>query len=137
MVYWPMEDIRRFQMTTELNNDIVTECRMRLNALKTELLNRVRSSQQEFIVSEKMTGDEADQSVALINENTFLTHQERMRSILLEIEYALARIEMGSFGICEETQEPIEIARLIAIPYTRLSIEGAELREASQKKFAR
>jgi DnaK suppressor protein len=60
-----------------------------------------------------------------------------MRLQLFEIESALARIDSNVFGICEETLEPIEVERLLAIPSTRLSIEGAELREAVKRKFAR
>ena len=119
------------------NTDFMMECKTRLLSMKTDLLNRVRTSQAEFINSEKMSGDEADQSVSLINENSFLINQNRLRNTLLEVEFALARIELGTFGICEETLEPIELARLMAIPYTRLSIEGAELRDAKVKKFAR
>jgi DnaK suppressor protein len=60
-----------------------------------------------------------------------------MRTQLLEIEMALSRMEQGTFGVCEETEEVIEADRLLAIPWTRLSIEGAELREAVSRKFAR
>mgnify|MGYP000852469493 FL=1 len=73
----------------------------------------------------------------IIDPNQYLIIQDRIRHQLMEIEYALARIENGSFGICEETFEPIEGDRLLAIPYTRLSIEGAEIREQHSKKFAR
>ena len=59
-----------------------------------------------------------------------------MRNQLLEIEFALARIENGEFGICEETNEPIEEQRLLTIPWTRLSIEGAEIRERYKKHYA-
>jgi DnaK suppressor protein len=62
---------------------------------------------------------------------------DRLRSQLIEIESALARIENGSFGVCEETEEYIEPERLRAIPWTRLSIEGAEIRESVNKKYAR
>ena len=41
------------------------------------------------------------------------------------------------FGICEETEEVIEPERLRAIPWTRLSIEGAEIRESVNKRYAR
>ena len=57
--------------------------------------------------------------------------------LVIEIESALARIENGSFGICEETEEVIEPERLRAIPWTRLSIEGAEIRESITKRYAR
>jgi DnaK suppressor protein len=49
----------------------------------------------------------------------------------------LGRIEKGTYGVCEETEEPIEVERLRAIPWTRLSIEGAELREALEHRYAR
>jgi len=112
-------------------------CRQRLLSLKQEMMNRVRMGHQEFAANERASGDEVDQTVALLAENTFLISQERLRKQILEIEFALARIQNGSFGICEETQEPIETDRLLALPYTRLSIEGAEMREALGRRYAR
>ena len=66
-----------------------------------------------------------------------LNLNDRLRSQLYEIESALGRIENGSFGMCEETEEIIEVERLRAIPWTRLSIEGAEIRESVNKRYAR
>ena len=73
----------------------------------------------------------------LLAEQEMLNLNDRLRSQLFEIESALGRIESGSFGMCEETEEPIEVERLKAIPWTRLSIEGAELRESVNKRYAR
>jgi len=100
------------------------------------LLNRVKESRNDLNNDEK-GGDEADQTVRVLAEAEFLSRHERLRNQLLEIEGALARIENGSFGICEETEEWIEPERLRAIPWTRLSIEGAEIRESINKKYAR
>jgi DnaK suppressor protein len=105
--------------------------------MRQDLLNRVRVSQLDFGHMEKSTGDEVDQTVAQLAENHFLISQERMRNQLLEIELALSRIENGTYGVCEETEEPIEVDRLFAVPWTRLSIEGAEIQEAMMRKFAR
>lgn len=124
-------------MTHMLSKTIVEECKRKLILMKQDLLNRARSVRAEFSANDKNAGDEADQTVAQLAENSFLISQERMRTQLIEIEFALSRIENGSFGICEETEEMIEEDRLLAIPYTRLSIEGAEIREASLKRFAR
>lgn len=121
---------------SHISNEIIQICRTKLASKKEELLNRVRASKSELYTRET-GGDEIDQSIAILAENTLLTNQERMRTQLLEIEYALARIENGNFGICEETNEPIEPERLLAMPWTRLSIEGAELREAQMSKWAR
>lgn len=124
-------------MTTALNQQIVFECRKKLISLRQDLLNRVRMSQLDFGHVEKSSGDEVDQTVAQLAENHFLIAQERMHTQLLEIDQALARIENGTYGICEVTEEPIETERLFIVPWTRLSIEGAEIQEALLRKFAR
>lgn len=123
-------------MSHKVSETIVQECRRRLISIKQDLLNRARKAQIEFVQAEK-TGDEVDQTVAHIEEHSFLVNQARLRSQIFEVEQALARIELGTFGICEETEEPIEQDRLMAIPWTRLSIEGAEIREAMDRKYAR
>jgi DnaK suppressor protein len=115
---------------------LVEECKRRLLAAKMDLLNRVKDARQELHFEDK-GGDEADQTVRVLTESETLTMQERLRSQLLEIEFALSRIESGTYGICEETEEQIEPDRLLAIPWTRLSIEGAEIRESLKKRYAR
>lgn len=123
-------------MTGRISETLITECRRKLLTAKQDVLNRFKTAQRELVHMDR-GGDEGDQSVAHIEEHTFLISQARMRDQLLEIEMALARIEQGTFGICEETEEIIESERLLAIPWTRLSIEGAEMREAVRRKFAR
>jgi len=115
---------------------LVQECKKRLIDAKTDLLNRVRDTRRDLTFEDK-GGDEADQTVRVLAEAEILTLNERLRSQLLEIEMALSRIESGTYGICEETEEMIEKERLLAIPWTRLSIEGAEIRESVQKRYAR
>lgn len=124
-------------MNTHLSPETITECRKKLILMRQELLNRARMAQLDFGHVEKSSGDEVDQTVAQLAENHFLISQERMRTQLMEIDYALSRIENGTYGICEETEEPIEIERLFAVPWTRLSIEGAEIQEAMLRRFAR
>lgn len=123
-------------MTVRISEALIMECKRKLLTAKQDVLNRFRTAQRELVQFDK-GGDEADQSVAHIAEHSFLISQDRMRNQLIEIEMALARIEQGTFGICEETEEVIEADRLLAIPWTRLSIEGAELREAVGRRFAR
>lgn len=103
--------------------------------MKADLLNRLHMNRMIFAQnSNKYAGDEVDQTMAQLEENSMIINQTRIRQQLLDIEFALGKIENGTFGICEETDEPIEIERLKAIPWTRLSIEGAELREAYEKR---
>ncbi len=120
-----------------LNEVFLRECKEKLLRMKGDILNRVRDMRMEFETTDKSGGDEADQTMSVIRESEYFTSQERMHTQLLEIEIALARIEKGVYGICEETEEPIEFERLRALPWTRVSIEGAEIRESVKKRFAR
>jgi DnaK suppressor protein len=123
-------------MMSQISPQLISECRMKLVTAKADLLNRVKESRSDLYNDDK-GGDEADQTVRVLAEAEFLSTHERLRTQLIEIESALARIENGSFGICEETEEVIEPERLRAIPWTRLSIEGAEIRESITKRYAR
>jgi DnaK suppressor protein len=115
-----------------VDTKVTQVCKQKLLAAKADLLNRYHSHFRDF--RERETGgDEADQTVSLLAENHLFIQHQRLRAQLLEIESALMRIEKGTFGICEETEEPIEAERLLAIPWTRLSIEGAELRETADQ----
>ena len=114
---------------------LVEECKAKLIQTKKDLLNQIHSYRIEFTARD-FRGDEADLSASMMTENQMLTSQHRTREKLLEVESALARIENGRFGYCEETEEPIEIERLLAIPWTRLSIEGAEIREAVKRRYS-
>jgi len=120
----------------QISEVLVKECKSKLLQTKAELLNRVKEARSEFTNDDK-GGDEADQTVRVLAEAEMLSQNERLRSQLLEIESALGRIQNGTYGICEETEEFIEPERLRAIPWTRLSIEGAEIRESVNKRFAK
>lgn len=117
-----------------VDTNLVSECKQKLLTAKAELLNRFQSHFRDFRErNEGHGGDEGDQSNALLAENNLFATQLRLRTQLTEIESALSRIERGTYGICEETEEPIERNRLLAIPWTRLSIEGAEIRESNNQ----
>ena len=122
----------------ELSKDIIFKCKQKLLELKVELLNRVRDTRASLNLNDDSRGgDEGDQTLRALAEDEFLRNNERLRKQLLEIEMALSRIESGTYGICEETEEMIEAERLVAIPWTRLSIEGAEIRESMNKRYAK
>lgn len=118
-----------------LDQNVLVICKQKLLSTKADLLNRFQSHFVDFNERER-GGDEADQSVSILNENALFISHQRLRSQLLEIEYALMRISRGTYGNCEETEQPIEPDRLLAIPWTRLSIEGAEMREAQESRKA-
>ena len=61
-------------------------------------------------------------------ENT-LGLMDSERRLLVEIEDALARIEQGTYGICEGNDEPIPKGRLRAIPWARHCVACASMSE--------
>ncbi|MES2768452.1 MAG: TraR/DksA family transcriptional regulator [Bdellovibrionota bacterium] len=114
-----------------LTPELVQICKKKLIEAKQDILNRYKDAQKMLSQhSDDKGGDEGDQTMRILAEKEALLAQKRLREALLEIESALYRIEAGMYGVCEETDEPIESERLLVIPWTRLSIEGAETREA-------
>ena len=118
-----------------ISKELIDKCRQKLLKTRADLLNQVQAT-QNGIVFENRRGDEADQTVQLLEEKDLLNRNERSNSQLMAVEMALARIEQGGYGLCEETGEAIEPERLLALPWTSLSIEGAEIRESMKKKYA-
>ena len=64
-----------------------------------------------------------------------LRSRDRERKLLKKVEQALALIDNGEYGWCEETGEPIGIGRLLARPTATLSLEAQQRREMKQKMF--
>jgi DnaK suppressor protein len=74
-------------------------------------------------------GDQADQASAETDRDIIVLNRERAQALLHQVEQALSRIENGTYGICEDTGEPIGLKRLEAQPTATLSIEAQERRE--------
>ncbi len=64
-----------------------------------------------------------------------LRTRDRERKLLRKIDSALARIDDGSYGFCDETGEEIGLKRLEARPVATLSLEAQERRELAERQF--
>jgi len=64
-----------------------------------------------------------------------LRTRDRERKLLRKIDSALARIEEGSYGFCDETGEEIGLKRLEARPVATLCVEAQERREMAERQF--
>lgn len=64
-----------------------------------------------------------------------LRTRDRERKLLKKVEAAIRRIGEGDYGYCEETGEPIGVARLMARPTATLSLEAQQRRELKQKMY--
>ncbi len=79
--------------------------------------------------------DATDWASSEIQRAFELRTRDRERKLLVKIEEALKRIEAGTYGYCEETNEPIGIRRLEARPIATLSIEAQERHERREKIY--
>ena len=64
-----------------------------------------------------------------------LRTRDRERKLLRKIDSALARIDEGSYGWCDETGEEIGLKRLEARPVATLCLEAQERRELAERQF--
>lgn len=109
----------------------------RLLILEGEMVDNAKKTTQAF--QEQDTTYIADPSDRATIEEEYaleLRTRDRERKLLQKIRSALAMIESGDYGYCEDTGEEIGLKRLIARPTASYSIEAQERREKMQKHFA-
>ena len=75
----------------------------------------------------------ADRATSETDRALELRTRDRQRKLISKIDEALRRIEDGSYGYCEETGEPIGVARLDARPIATLSLEAQERHERRER----
>ncbi|WP_312163445.1 RNA polymerase-binding protein DksA [Phenylobacterium sp.] len=77
--------------------------------------------------------DLADRATSETDRALELRTRDRQRKLISKIDEALRRIEDGSYGYCEDTGEPIGVARLEARPIATLSLEAQERHERRER----
>lgn len=75
-------------------------------------------------------GDLADQASGNNEVHIALKLKQTDAKILQAIEEALIRMDKGTYGICRDCGEPVALARLQAIPWTRVCITCKEKQSA-------
>src|SRR5215213_713873 len=79
--------------------------------------------------------DLADRASSETDRAIELRARDRQRKLIAKIDSALARIDDGSYGYCEETGEPISLKRLEARPIATLSLEAQERHERNERVY--
>ena len=77
--------------------------------------------------------DMADRASLETDHQLELRTRDRERKLIIKIDEALSRIENGSYGFCQDTDEPIGLKRLMARPIAVLSLEAQELHERQER----
>ena len=103
---------------------------------RAELMKGSESTLQDLKDNNINEADENDRASNETDQSLELRTRDRMRKLIKKINQALDRIENGTYGYCEETGEPIGLARLEARPVATLSIEAQERHERKEKTFA-
>ena len=106
------------QKLLDWKDDILRESRETLSHLQTETENHP---------------DLADRASSETDRALELRTRDRERKLIAKIDSALQRIEVGTYGYCEETDEPIGVRRLEARPIATLSLEAQERHERMER----
>ena len=77
--------------------------------------------------------DLADRATSETDRALELRTRDRQRKLISKIDSALRRIDDKSYGYCEDTGEPIGVARLEARPIATLSLEAQERHERRER----
>jgi DnaK suppressor protein len=107
--------------------------RQKLLIWRAELLadssDTLRHLKEESLVKPDLT----DRASLETDRAIELRTRDRERKLISKIDAAIERIDIGTYGYCEETDEPIGIRRLEARPIATLSIEAQERHERMER----
>lgn len=107
----------------------------KLNAWKDDILRESRETLENLQEESQNHPDMADRASSESDRALELRTRDRQRKLISKIDAALKRIEDGTYGYCEETGEPIGLARLDARPIATLSLEAQEMHERHEKVY--
>ena len=128
------EEILKMPDDDYMNAQQLEFFRRRLTDLEKEL--RANADQTTVNLRETtVVPDPADRATIEEEHALELRTRDRERKLLKKVQAAIKRIDDGDYGYCEETGDPIGVARLMARPTATLSLEAQQGRELKQKMY--
>ena len=127
LAYSPSED-EQF-----MNQRQLEYFKQKLLKWKEEILRESRETLSHLQTETENHPDVADRASSETDRALELRTRDRQRKLISKIDEALRRIEDGSYGYCEETGEPIGVARLDARPIATMSLEAQERHERRER----
>ena len=109
--------------------------RRKLLEWKEQILRESRETRAALQAENENHADIADRASSETDRAIELRARDRQRKLISKIDSALARIDEGTYGYCEETGEPISLKRLAARPIATLSIEAQERHERRERVY--
>ena len=107
--------------------------RAKLLDWREDILKEAKETLQHLQDESQNHPDLADRASSETDRAIELRARDRQRKLIAKIDDALRRIEDGVYGFCEETGEPIGLARLEARPIATLSLEAQERHERRER----
>ncbi len=122
----------------ELDKEFVEKQRERLEELRAELVGVVRGLEEDQRSQAEDEEDftvhySGDMSQSLFDREMDATLEQTIESRLQYVERALQKIEEGTYGICDDTGEPIPRGRLEAMPEAIYTVEAQQRREGERR----
>ncbi len=109
--------------------------RQKLLAWKEDIVRQTKETLAGLHEDSAQHADLADRATSETDRALELRARDRQRKLISKIDAALARIEDGTYGYCEETGEPIGLKRLDARPIATLSLEAQERHERRERVY--
>ncbi len=109
--------------------------RAKLLQWREDILKEAKETLQHLQEENQNHPDLADRASSETDRSIELRARDRQRKLISKIDEALARIEDGTYGYCEETGEPISLRRKEARPIATLSVEAQERHERREKVY--
>jgi len=118
-----------------MNPDQVEFFRQKLLTWREDILRDSRETLENLQQENVLHADVADRASSESDRTLELRTRDRQRKLISKIDSALRRLDNGTYGYCEESGEPIGVARLIARPVATLSLEAQEKHERREKVY--
>jgi DnaK suppressor protein len=109
--------------------------RRKLTHWKHEILREAQNTLVALQTENENHPDLADRASSETDRAIELRARDRQRKLIAKIDAALARINEGTYGYCEDTGEPISLKRLEARPIATLSLEAQERHERNERVY--
>lgn len=112
--------------TSKLTDAQLEKLRNLLLTKQRQLLAKVDHDRAAVLDDKDAFPDPMDAGTHETDESDLLLVDENEQAILEAIEHALAKFDIGSYGLSEESGDPIPYARLEAIPWARYTVAEEE-----------
>ena len=109
--------------------------RRKLMNWRDEIMRSTKETLQHLQDDSAQHADIADRATSETERALELRARDRQRKLIAKIDAAIARLDDGTYGYCEETGEPICLKRLDARPIATLSVEAQERHERRERVY--